>query len=97
MVNIVAMMAPLISATASPWKIGSSTITSPPTTTAAAVSAIGRKRTAPASSTASRSDRPRASASWMKSTSRIELRTMMPASAIIPIIDVAVKNAPVIA
>src|ERR1035437_5493968 len=33
----------------------------------------------------------------MKSTSRMELRTMMPARAIIPIIDVAVKKAPVIA
>ena len=30
----------------------------------------------------------------MKSTSRIELRTMMPASAMKPIIDVAVKAAP---
>ena len=30
----------------------------------------------------------------MKSTSRIELRTMMPASAIMPIIEVAVNCAP---
>lgn len=63
MVSRVATIAPLISATARPWKIGSSTITSPPTTTAAAVSAMGRKRTAPASSTASRSVLPRARAS----------------------------------
>ncbi len=33
----------------------------------------------------------------MKSTSRIELRTMMPASAIMPIIDVAVNCAPIMA
>src|SRR5688500_1797668 len=97
MVSSVATTAPPMSARASPWKIGSSTITSPPMTTAAAVSAMGRKRTDPASIRASRSERPRACASSMKSTSRIEFRTMMPASAIIPIMDVAVKNAPVAA
>ena len=58
---------------------------------------MGRNRTAPASITASATGTPRRSASWMKSTSRIELRTMIPASAIIPIMLVAVKNAPVTA
>src|SRR6187549_640773 len=38
---------------ANPWKIGSNRITADPTITAAAVSAMGRKRTAPASTTAS--------------------------------------------
>ncbi len=65
--------------------------------TAAAVRAMGRNRTAPASISASRSVRPRSCASWMKSTSRMEFRTMMPARAIIPIMDVAVKKAPLTA
>ena len=37
---------------------------------------------------------PRATSSSMKSTSKIELRTMMPANAIMPIMDVAVNCAP---
>ena len=65
-----------------------------PTTTAAAVRSIGRKRTAPASTTASSSAIPWRSFSSMKSTRMIELRTMIPAPAMKPIIDVAVKNAP---
>ena len=40
-------ISPAISAMASPWKIGSNRITPEPTTTAAAVSIMGRKRTAP--------------------------------------------------
>ncbi len=63
---------------ASPWKIGSSRIVAAPIMAASAVSRIGLKRTAPASSTMSRIDL-FAPALWrMKSTSRIELRTMMP-------------------
>ena len=49
---------PAISEMARPWKIGSNRITAEPTMTAAAVSAIGRKRTAPASTTASSSGMP---------------------------------------
>ena len=79
---------------ARPWKIGSNSITNEPTTTAAAVSSMGRKRTAPASTTASSSGIPWRSFSSMKSTRMIELRTMIPAPAMKPIIEVAVKNAP---
>ncbi len=56
-VSRVATTAPEIMAMPSPWKIGSPTITAPPTTTAAAVSRMGRARTAPASTTASDSRR----------------------------------------
>ena len=66
-----------------------------PIIAAAAVSTIGLKRVAPASISAGRSARRPAPARWrMKSTSRIELRTMMPASAMKPIIEVAVNGAP---
>ena len=51
-VSAVETTTPEMSATASPWKIGSSRITMPPTTSAAAVRAIGRKRTAAALITA---------------------------------------------
>ena len=86
-------ISPAISAIASPWKIGSDRITDEPTTTAAAVSIIGRKRTAPASITASSSAMPSCSRSSMKSTRMIEFRTTIPAHAMKPIIEVAVKNA----
>ena len=66
----------------------------PPIIAASPVSTIGLARTAAASTTASRSGLPAASAWLMKSISRIELRTMMPASAIMPIIEVAVYCAP---
>jgi hypothetical protein len=85
---------PAISEIASPWKIGSNRMTAEPTMTAAAVSAIGRKRTAPASTTASSIDIPSRTRSSTKSTRMIELRTTMPAPAMNPIIDVAVKKAP---
>ncbi len=49
---------PAMNDSASPWKMGSNKITLAPTTTAAAVSSMGRKRTAPASTTASSSDIP---------------------------------------
>ena len=65
-----------------------------PTTTAAAVSIMGRKRTAPASTTASASGMPSFRRSSTKSTRMMLLRTTMPAPAMKPIIDVAVKNAP---
>ena len=60
-----------------------------PTTTASAVSSIGRKRTAPASTTASSKGMPSARRCSMKSTRMIELRTTMPAPAMKPIIEVA--------
>ena len=69
-------------------------MTEDPTTTAAAVSNIGRKRTSPASSTASDRGIPSARRSSMKSTRMMELRTMMPAPAMKPIIEVAVKKTP---
>ncbi len=69
-------------------------MTDAPTTTAAAVSIMGRKRTAPASITARSSGIPCASRSSMKSTRMMEFRTTIPAPAIKPIMEVAVKNAP---
>ena len=83
-----------MSATASPWKIGSASITALPTITASAVSAIGRNRTRTASSTAAASGMPSRSFSSAKSTRMIELRTTMPAPAMKPIMLVAVKNVP---
>src|ERR1051326_3170095 len=59
---------PAMSEMASPWKMGSNKITAAPTTTAIAVSSIGRKRTAPASTTASASGIPSARRCSMKST-----------------------------
>src|SRR5271166_2179423 len=65
-----------------------------PIIAASAVRRIGLKRTAPASSRISRKVLP-CPAPWrMKSTNRIELRTMMPASAMKPIIEVAVNGVP---
>ena len=55
---------------------------------------MGCARTAADCTTASLNGTPRATCSSMKSTNRIELRTMIPASAIMPIIDVAVNCAP---
>ena len=74
--------------------MGSAKITLAPTTTASAVSNIGLNRTAPAAITASRNGNPSARRSSMKSTKMIEFLTTMPAPAINPIIEVAVKNAP---
>ena len=84
--------APKIKEIASPPKTGSVIITAEPRMMASAVRRIGRRRTAPASITASSSERPSARRTMMKSMRRSELRTTMPASAITPIIDVAVKG-----
>ena len=88
---------PAISEIANPWNPGSNRMTPAPTTTAAAVSAIGRNRSAPASTTACSSDSPSCNFNCMKSTRMIEFRTTMPAPAMNPIIDVAVKKAPMAA
>ena len=58
---------------------------------------IGRVRVLHARMTASVTGTPRWTSCTEKSTSSIELRTMMPASAIQPIIEVAVNSAPIIA
>jgi len=79
---------------ARPLKIGSSRMKKAPSIAARAVSTMGCARVAAERTTASFSATPCASCSRMKSTSRIELRTMMPASAIIPIMLVAVYCAP---
>ena len=80
--------------TASPWKIGSASMTALPTMTAAAVSSMGRKRTTPASSTASARGIPSLSFSSMKSTRMMLFRRMIPAPAMKPIMLVAVKKVP---
>ena len=61
---------------------------------ASPVRTMGLARIAAAWITASAKSMPPATCSLMKSTSRIELRTMMPARAIMPIIEVAVYCAP---
>ena len=74
--------------------MGSKRMTEAPTTTAAAVSIMGRKRMAPASMTAWSRGTPCLTRNSIKSTRMIELRTTMPAPAINPIMEVAVKKAP---
>ena len=93
-VRPVATMAPLMRAIPRPWKMGSLTMTTPPMTTARAVRMMGRERMRPEATTASLSECPRSKPSSTKSTKRMEFRTMIPASAIMPIMEVAVKNAP---
>jgi hypothetical protein len=69
-------------------------ITLEPHTRARAVIMMGRVRVLHARITASATGTPRW-ISWMaKSTSRMELRTMMPARAIQPIMEVAVNSPP---
>ena len=84
---------PKISEIASPLKMGSSRMKNAPSIAAKAVRMIGCARVIAERITASRKSMPAASCKLMKSTSRMELRTMMPASAIMPIIDVAVTCA----
>ena len=67
-------------------------ITAAPTTTAIAVSSMGRKRTAPASTTASASGMPSAN-EFNEVHQDDQLRTTMPAPAMKPIIEVAVRRA----
>jgi hypothetical protein len=74
---------------ARPWKMGSSRMVAAPIIAARAVSRMGLNRTAPASSSTARRVRPWRLPCRRKSTSRIEFRTMMPASA-----KVAVNGAP---
>ena len=83
---------PNISDIARPLKIGSSRMKKAPIIAASAVSMIGFARTADAWITASSSAWPARCWSRMKSTSSIEFRTMMPASAIMPIIEVRPKQ-----
>ena len=79
---------------ARPWKIGSARITAAPIIAASAVRRIGLKRIgAGFEQHVAAAARPGVRAWRMKSTSRIELRTMMPASAMKPIIEVAVNGA----
>ena len=90
-VSTVETRMPKISEIASPLKIGSSRMKNAPIIAARPVSAMGCARTAADCTTASLKGTPRATCSSIKSTSRIELRTMIPASAIMPIIEVAVN------
>ena len=77
-----------------PWKIGSVMMTLDPATSASAVIRIGRVRILHERIMASATGTPFWISCTAKSTSRIELRTMMPASAIQPIIEVAVNSPP---
>ena len=85
---------PKIREMASPLKIGSSRMKTAPSIAASAVSTMGCARVAAERTTASSSGMPLLTCRRMKSTSRMELRTMIPASAIIPIMLVAVNCAP---
>ena len=84
---------PNISEMAMPWKIGSNRITLEPSSRAKAVMRIGRVRALQARMTASRTGAPACTSCLAKSTSRMELRTMIPARAMKPIIEVAVNSA----
>ena len=85
---------PEASEIAIPWNMGSKKITEEANISAKAVISMGRVRVLHALITASSTDTPRLT-SWMeKSTSRIELRTIIPASAIQPIMEVAVNSPP---
>ena len=86
-------MTPKARETAMPLKMESPRMTLAPATSARAVMRMGRVRVLQAWITASSTDNPRRTAWMEKSTSRMELRTMMPASAIQPIIEVAVNSA----
>jgi hypothetical protein len=88
---VVEAKTPKRSDTASPWKIGSRRITAAPTIAAAAVSTIGLNLTAPASIMESFSGAPSRFFIRMKSTRMMEFLTTIPASAMKPIIEVAVK------
>ena len=70
-------------------------MTNAPMTTVPAVNKIGVVRTAPASIAACFNGTPSSNLKLIKSMSNTELRTIIPAKAIIPINDVAVKNAPI--
>jgi len=85
---------PKISEVARPLKIGSSRMNRAPSIAATAVKRIGCARVEAERTTASFSGMPSATLRLTKSTSRIELRTMMPARAIMPIMLVAVYSAP---
>jgi len=77
-----------------PSHVSAHGVTPHPATTAIAVSSMGRKRTAPASTTASSRLAPSRRRISMKSTRMMEFRTTIPAPAMNPIMDVAVKKAP---
>lgn len=68
-------------------------MTAAPIMAARAVSKIGLNRIAPASSKTSTNGRSGARLCRIKSTSRIEFLTIIPANAMNPIIEVAVKGA----
>ena len=93
-VKSVETMAPKTSEIANPWKIGSNKITIAPITTAPVVNRIGVVLTAPASMIALFIGAPSFKRISIKSIKRIEFRTIIPAKAIIPIKEVAVKKAP---
>ena len=90
--NAVDAITPKMIAHASPLKIGSSVITRLPSTLVPAVSSTGRARIAPARSNAVSMGVPRSRSCSMNSIRISELRTTMPASAIMPIIAVAVNS-----
>ena len=85
---------PKISEMARPLKIGSSRMKNAPIMAASPVSTMGWARVMAECTMASLSGVPSRTCKLMKSTSRMELRTMMPASAIMPIMLVAVYCAP---
>ncbi len=92
-VSSVETITPNSSEMAIPWKMGSKRMTLEPATRARAVITIGRVLVLQASTTASRTSTPSRTRCREKSTSKMELRTMMPANAMKPIMDVAVNSA----
>ena len=94
LLNKVAAISPKIKLMAKPLNIESDSITRLPKITADAVNNIGRKRKIPAEITASFNLKPRAICCSIKSIKMIEFLTMMPAPAMKPIIEGAVKYEP---
>ncbi len=81
---------PKMSEMAKPLKMGSSKMKNAPIIAAKPVNTIGCARVMAEATTASFNATPCETCKRMKSTNKIELRTMMPAKAIMPIMDVAV-------
>lgn len=89
-------MVPPINDIANPWNIGSNKMIIAPSATAPAVNKIGVVLTAPASIMACFNGIFSRNRILMKSMSNTEFLTITPANAIKPIIEVAVKYAPII-
>ncbi len=79
-----------------PLKMGSGKMVNAPATVVSVVMKMGRIRAAAPLTAASATSQPLATSILTNSTIRIDWRTIMPPSAIMPIMDVAVNSVPMI-